>query len=607
MKSVSFKRLVWLLLLMTGGLGLLLVRLAYVQLIDTEGFSKHQINLIKQAVGQRQQQLVLDSGRGEITDRYGKSLTGETAYVLVLFPLSQKNDNHDEQLQQLAGILKVPFEQLKAELDGLSEPRVYKQYGQMVYITESQAETINQLGIPGVLGLPYELRYPPDQRIASHLLGYLGENPDFVRQAFAEELAQGVLTENSKVGISGLERTFQPFLQGTGPTILAYYVDGRGFPLQGLGLKYMAQDNPFYPLVLETTLDADLQQQVEQVLDRRGVDQGAVVILDQETSEILALASRPHVVRDHPSHPSWRNIALNRYPPGSVFKIVIAAAALEEEAATLDSRYECPGVLAGTQFHCWKEDGHGSLTFAEAFYQSCNIVFGQLAIELGAETLERYARKLGLIDYNGWHADAVYHLSDFHQLDREEQGQVFAPDRPEHEKNDDLYLLRTGIGQLDVQLTPLAVANMMATITRGGLKYQVKAVNRITYQTGGSFYNFPAQRLPGPSISPYTAYQLQKLLAGVVQEGTAQALNDRPWQAAGKTGTAQANGGPFSAQAALNHHWFAGYYPANHPRYTITVLALNQPENTANLALAVFADVVDWLEGREARKAGTNG
>ncbi|GGK16441.1 penicillin-binding protein 4B [Caldalkalibacillus thermarum] len=596
METVRFRRKIWMLLLFTGCLGALFFRLAYVQLIGTESFSQHKINLIKQAVGQRQQQLVLHSGRGEITDRTGKVLTGETVYVVVLFPLSQKITGLDNQLKTLATLLQVPVEELRAELNDLREPKVYKKNGQTMYITEQQAETINQLNIPGILGLPYELRYPPDQRTASHLLGYLGENTELIRKEFADELAQGRLTETSKVGISGLERTFQPFLAGIGPTTLAYYVDGRGFPLQGLGIKYIAQDNPFYPLVVETTIDSGLQHHVEQVLDNRGIQQGTVVILDTETSEILAMASRPHVVRHDPGHPSWQNKALKRYTPGSVFKIAVAAAALEEGLTTLESRYECNGMLKGTPFHCWKKEGHGSLTFAQAFYQSCNIVFGQLAVELGADTLERYARKMGLLDFNGWHADAVYHLSPFQQLDREEQGQVFAPDRPEHEKNDDRYLLRTGIGQLDVQLTPLAVANMIATITRGGMKYQAKAVNRITYQTGGAFYHFDEQPMNGPSISPYTAYQLQRLLAGVVREGTAQLLNDKPWQAAGKTGTAQLNSNAVENATPLNHHWFTGYYPVQNPRYAIAVLALNQPENTPNLALSVFADVVDWLD-----------
>lgn len=567
-------------------IGLLLFRLAYIQLVVAESFSPHKINLLKQSAQQRQEELILKSGRGAITDRNGEVLTGQIKHVLVMFPLSKKSVQ-TEQLQKVAEILHISVPDLLQRMNQ-SEPMIYKDADGIRFITQQEAEQINALNIPGILGLPYELRYPADKRLASHLLGYLGQNPEWIRNHYSQEVDQGLLQENSVVGISGLERTFQPFLQGLGPVSLAYYVDGRGEPLYGLGLKYIADDNPFYPLTVQTTLDIQLQRAVEEILDNQGVAEGAVVILDSETSEILALASRPIPQKRDFSHSSWQNKGLQRFAPGSIFKVVVAAAALEEELTTMDTAYECPGQLSDSSFKCWKEEGHGTLTFAQAFYQSCNIVFGQLAEELGDERLEEYAHKLGLLQLNGWHTDQLFHLADFKQLDQEEEGQVFHVGRTQEERRDPQYLRQTGIGQLDVQLSPLAVANMMAAISRGGSKYQAKAVNAIEYETGGTFYLFGPKTLEGPSISPYTAYQLQQLLRGVVTSGTAKKLSSH--SLAGKTGTAQ------GGRNDIEHRWFAGFYPVEKPRYALAVVVLNQKPNESNRALEVVDELVDQLE-----------
>lgn len=568
---------------------LLLCRLAYIQLIGTESFSTHNINLIKKSVQQRQQQVVLHSGRGEITDRYGQALTGKSIYVMVLFPLSSRSQIEDVKIREVANLLSLPAERLLEQMIDLKEPLIYKTGRGILHLTEEEAEQVNQLQISGLLGLPYELRYDTEQLVSQHLLGYVGQNREYIRIKYADELAQGTLNENSEIGISGLEKSFQPFLQGLGPTSLSYYVDARGYPLQGLEVKYADQENPFYPLVVQTTLDKEIQERLEKVLNNRFVFEGTAIVLDAETSEVLAMSSRPNFIDNMSIPGAWENKAVKRYSPGSIFKIVIAAAALEEEIVKPNEKFQCDGVLQGTDFHCWKKEGHGSITFEEGFAQSCNIVFGQLAHSLGPSLIEEYATKLGLLELNGWQEDYFFNMGSFAQFDGEAPGQIFAAHRTLQEKEDKMYLLQTGIGQLDVQLTPIAVANMLATITKGGNKYQVKGVRDILYQTGSSFYHFEKQKLSGSSISPYTAYQLQRLLAGVTEHGTAKQLNKKIWKSSGKTGTAQ-------VLNSTNHQWFAGYYPQNQARYVIVALALNQKENTRNVSLDIFADMVDWLD-----------
>lgn len=597
MNQQMFRRFLWMITLFSIIYFLLISRLAYIQLWATEHFSHRGVNLIKQSVQQRQQEFVLHSGRGEITDRYGQPFTGKSTYVLTLFPLMNRTAISKQKLDDLATLLSVSSTQLVETLEKVREPLIFRQGGKIRELTEEEAEQINQLGIPGILGLPYELRYPPEQMLAQHLIGYLGQNREIILEEYREELTQGLLKEDSEIGISGLERTFQPFLLGVGPTTLAYFVDGRGEPLSGIDVKYREQENPFYPLSVRTTLDYSLQLFLEHVLDKQQIEEGAFVILDAQTSEILAMASRPNFDRQKERVEAWENKAIKRYPLGSIFKIVVAAAALEQELVQLDSTFTCEGVLEGTNFHCWLREGHGQLRFEEAFAESCNLVFGRLAQELGAELLETYAEKLGLLSTNGWQTDALFHLTNFTQLDREEIGQVFASVRNSMEKDDPMYLLQTGIGQLDVQATPLAVANMLATILRGGHKQQVKAVQSIQYQTGMPFYHFAKQKLEGDSISPYTAYQLQHLMALVTERGTAsRVLKERSWKAAGKTGTAQGlKYNQDKAEHMVNHHWFAGYYPQHNPKYVLVGLALNRPVGARNISVELFAELTEWL------------
>ena len=349
-------------------------------------------------------------------------LLGKSTHVLTIFPMLKKATLPKEKIEELAQILSLSTHELVQFLHKVKEPLIYRERGEWLELSEEEAEQINELAIPGILALPYELRYPPEQMLAQHLIGYIGQNSNLVKEKYAQELAQGLLTEHTEIGIAGLERTFQPFLLGVGATTLAYFVDGRGEALAGIDIKYREQENPFYPLSIRTTLDYHLQDYLEQILDQYEVREGAFIILDAQTSEVLAMASRPNFNHQKSNQNAWENKALKRYPVGSVFKIVVAAAALEKGLVQANSTFTCHGQLEGTNFHCWKKDGHGQLRFDDAFAHSCNMVFGQLAQELGAETLEEYADKLGLLTKNGWETDALFHLAPFAQLDREEVG-----------------------------------------------------------------------------------------------------------------------------------------------------------------------------------------
>src|SRR5699024_7173874 len=162
---------------------------------------------------------------------------------------------------------------------------------------------------------------------------------------YASELESGEMNRKSLIGASGLERRFDRFLQGVGPTAVSYFVDGKGTPLNGLKSRLIQQDNQFYPLSLMTTIDKSLQQKVEDWMEEYQIQVGAAVVLDAKTREVLAMASSPtfHPTQLDLEEGNWVNHALKQLIPGSIFKTVVAAAALEEGVVDLEEEFHCEG------------------------------------------------------------------------------------------------------------------------------------------------------------------------------------------------------------------------------------------------------------------------
>ncbi|NGQ94226.1 penicillin-binding protein 2 [Brevibacillus sp. SYP-B805] len=587
-----------LLLLLTTLWAGLVLRLWWIQIAATHHFSAHDIDLVKSAVKQRQQSIMLNTGRGEILDRHGRSFTGVEQQALLLFPLAKGRDDLEEALARVAHIVHQPEAALLRTLQQAKTPVLLRdEEGKVVPLGEQQAKAVNELHLPGILALPVTERYPPDG-VAKHVIGYVNRNPDIIRQAYEPEWKEGKMTLDSMVGASGLERSFDRFLQGVEPSILSYYVDGSGAPLQGLNVRYNRQDNAFYPLSLVTTLDRDIQQRMEEIADHNGIREGSIVVLDAKTGDVIAMVSRPSFdqTKVEVAGGAWQNHALKQLPPGSVFKTVVAAAALAEGTVSPTERFFCDGEYGKYGFSCWRKEGHGWLTMDEAFAQSCNVTFAQIAKRVGGEKIEEYARRLGLAAPVGHLSPQLFKLADFRQFDGEEAGSVFADGAPH---SDEGVLIQTAIGQRDVRMTPLQAANMMVTILRGGTPGTVRIVSDITYRNGVTFHHFAPQLLETEGIDRVTAYKLQRLLANVVsdEDGTGSMLQHAAWTVAGKSGTAQTA----SAGAQLYHQWFVGYAPVKEPRYAIAVVVENQPANRSHLATAVFAQVVGALAAQSAK------
>ncbi|MEX2105232.1 MAG: penicillin-binding protein 2, partial [Bacilli bacterium] len=452
----------------------------------------------------------------------------------------------------------------------------------------AQAKRIEQLQFPGVLALPYQRRYD-EQMIAKHIVGFTSKDPERVKKEFADEIKAGTLTINSLIGASGIERSFQPFLQGAGPASISYFVDGQGYPLNGLTVLYREPNNSFYPLSVVTTIDYDFQKEAEQIMNEVGIKDGALVLLDAKSADVLAMVSRPdyNPERINLDSDGWVNRAVEQTIPGSIFKTVIAAAALNEGIVEPQDRFECKGDYGQYKFSCWKEGGHGHITMAEGFAQSCNIVFGELAAKLGSEKIQEYATKLGVTFPVGWETDQLFQMEQWKQLDSEDPGVVFAI-ADEHINNDKGNLLRTGIGQQDVQMTPLQAANLIVTILNDGQVQRPRLVSELQYRNGSTFQEFAKEEIEGEEVDRYTTYLLQQMMRGVVDQGTGTALKDTIWSVAGKTGTAQLSNGN-------NNQWFIGYGDVRNPKYVIAVVAKNVPSNEANQAIKAFEKMMNKL------------
>lgn len=576
----------------------IITRLGWIQVIGTHSFSPHNVDLVERAVAQRREKLVLDTGRGMIYDRKGVPLTGEEQTGLAIFPLVRYSLGESEKIGKLGHILGVTEAEARLLLLNVKHAGFWKdKNGKIVPLREDQAQQIRELNIAGIVPLPVTTRYPKDG-VAHHVIGYIGQNAKLIQDKYQEDLDAGVLRTTSKVGVAGLERAFQPFLAGVGEKSVSYFVDGRGNPLNGLDVRLNQTENSFYPLTLVSTIDAGIQKQLEAAFDSSPVDKGAAVVLDIKTRDILAMVSRPDFdpSKLNTSPDTWKNRAIKQAVPGSVFKIVVAAAALEEGIVKPEDHFTCHGQLGKYGFSCWKKEGHGDITFEQAFEQSCNITFAEIAKKIGPEKLQLYATKMGLNQQIGWEKMPFYKLGKFQQLDGEDKGRVFAHNVP---NRDEGILIQTGIGQRDVQLTPLQAANMAAIIADDGKKQKVRIVQSINYRNGTTFYRFEDRPLDGVDISPATARTLRFFMGGVVDHGTATMLQGLPWQAAGKSGTAQT----VVQGEAKNNQWFVGFVPRESPRYAIAVLAEEQPTSGVNQAIKLFGSFVTNLAQEEKAAA----
>nr|WP_313960468.1 penicillin-binding transpeptidase domain-containing protein [Paenibacillus xylanexedens] len=569
----------------------LVLRLGWIQMVQVNrtmpGFQR---TVREMSVLQREQGVMLDSGRGQFTDVHGRLLTGKLQWGLVLYPSSGKSE-HDLKLKQLSSFLHTDVNQLKREWHKEETPHLWTGGGsEPILLTDAQVVNVRNLHLQGADVYPVMTRYFPEAS-GSQWLGYLNESPkddgklsrhqDEVKQPFA-----------MKSGASGLERTLEPLLRGIGPTLITRMVSGNGQVIPEMEPRVVAPRNSHYPLVVETTIDARIQQGIEELSEAAGLKEGAIVVLDTANADVRAMVSRPFYQPQHvdPLHSSWGNRAIQAAVPGSIFKIVTAAAALENQVVSRDEKFHCEGAYGKYGLSCWKEHGHGELNLEKGFAESCNIVFAETARRLHMEQLEQTADRLGLARSVGWQAQHIAGMPVLKHFDHEESGRIRTN---AVESADEGAKIQTAIGQRDVLVTPLQAANLIVTLLHDGKVNAPRLVQRIRYADGGTMLDMPLHESPSAEgqISPATAHLLLRWMNTVVREGTGKSLQHARWHVAGKSGTAQVQ----QQGNTRNNQWFIGYGPVEKPRYAVAVLVQNVSPEASHQAKALFRKVMDYL------------
>lgn len=580
--SRNKKRIFHLLLLFVLGWFILFYRLFVIQISDTRDFSSHHINLLDQSVNQRKQSFLLSTGRGNIYDQNLQSLLGQREIkTIVLFPFIKDRLGTNE-ITLIADILNMKQEELSGQLEELQIPSLLRKENQPIEINAEQEKKIEELQIDGLIPTSFTIQNE-DEVLAKHVIGYLGQAPQEINEKYGEYLKRGVLQNNSYIGRSGLQISFQELLMGVGEKKIAYFVDNIGRPMNGLSYHYLDQEDSYYPLSLVTTIDKEIQNMAEKALNQYHIEDGSIVVLDVKNADILAMASSPdyNLNQVNPFSTDWNNKAVQVIEPGSIFKTVLAIAGLEEGITQLDERFYCSQELDSYHFPC--DIPTEGISFMEGYAKSRNAVFAEISRRLGADTIENYANQLGFNGTVGWEGE-FFKENHFKQISEEQTNRVF---HPSTNRKDPGSLMRTAIGQQDVRISPLAAANLVVTILNNGRVYQPRLVNKVIYKNGMDYYQFPVHYSNDQIGSPETYQTIRKMMEEVVKEGTGQILTQAKWELAGKSGTAETANG-------LTHQWFIGYGPSDHPRYAVAVAVKNVKTNEP-LAKKVFMEMMDAL------------
>ncbi|MGI2813506.1 peptidoglycan D,D-transpeptidase FtsI family protein [Bacillus cytotoxicus] len=573
------RRIVIILLCFTCIMLLLLGRLAQIQLISTESFTDRQINLIEKSVTQRTQAFTVDEGRGHFVDRNGERI-GEKSYpALIIFPFLQiKND----MLQKIAHIIGVSGQDIHLQMKNKRKPFLFQRGDQPFQLTKEQMEKINRENMLGMVATEVRLKQTSE---AEHFIGVVGENEREFQKRYGKKHK---LFNQTPVGISGLQQSFDEFLMTDGEAKILYQVDRRGEPIFGKHAKLTSPGNPFYPVTIQTTLHKRMQQKAEALLEIYRMKRGGLVLLDVENNEILAMVSKASIQQNDKStyEQALENQMVTPHFPGSIFKTVIAAAAIDQKLLQPNRMFNCDTDLYGEDI---PEVMMGKLNFKESFARSCNRTFAELGnelMQLDKSVMETYLKALGGSGDVGW-TGPVFHALKFKQLPEEKKAVVWGE---EENKRSYKAIAQTAIGQKDVRISPLAVANMMATIARGGEKREVKAVKEIRYKNGTSFFQFKDHKVEGKRLSYTTITKLQQLLRSVVtmKEGTGSAFQGLPVSVAGKSGTAQ------TGKGNKVNRWFAGYFPYDNPKYALVVVDIETTQNQ-NIVTSIFKEFVEAI------------
>lgn len=574
---------------------LLAVKLYRVQVVEHD----HYESL---ALGNQLKQSTIRASRGTIYDTEGKILA-MSANVENVFISPLEIDKYEEDvlliangLSEILGVSRDSILDVSKKTymiyDATLKTNVTKfsEYEVIKWKVESEEagrvrEFKNENKLKSIHFEPATKRYYPNDSLACQIIGFVG-------------------TENK--GLEGLEDRYDKYLTGVnGRDVRLKNARGATLPFAEYEDHYNAQDGDSITL----TIDLQMQYLVEKYLSQGIIDYdvqngGICIVMNAKTGAVLALASYPNYnpndfmalneaelmkladIEDSSEyrkayndalHHQWRNKALaDTYEPGSVFKIITLAMALEENVASADSNFDCAGSLEvlglKDPVHCWNIYGHGRQSLNEAIQHSCNIAVVNLALRLGARTFYKYIDAFGLFDKTG--IDSGY-----------EGNSIWWKESVFYDKNNLSQLANASFGQT-FKVTPIQMITALAAAVNGGYLLQPYIVKQIT-DSEGNIVKANETTVLRQVISNGTSAAVREMLEDVVKTGTGKNAQVRGYRIGGKTGTSENVEKIASDENAVEDYIvsFAGFAPADDPEIVILLL-MDAPSHDTGLYIS---------------------
>jgi penicillin-binding protein 2 len=563
------RRISFIFVLLAGLFLSYLFNLWYLQVVNGDNYRRLADN-------NRLRQVVENPLRGLILDRDGKPIVRNRIAFNVLLD-REKIGRMEETVRTLSRILNLPEQTVRERIERYRnrptfEPVIVKEdvdLGEAAYLESRRLE------LPEVSVAIEPKRSYEDHDLAAHALGYVGEisesqlgKPRFAGYQLGDVVGKAGLESFYDNDLAGEKGWKQVIVNSLGREIRSLPVGKR--PLPGNALRL--------------TLDLDLQEELEAAFQDK---MGSAVFLDPDSGEILAIISKPSFdpnvfarrfsveewkeLINSETHPLQNRAIQSKFAPGSVFKIVMAIAALESGKASPARTDFCPGytVIYGRKFLCHQEGGHGTVAMMEAIKKSCNVYFYHLGKDLGIEIISQWAHRLGFGQPTGI------------DLAHEEGGTVPDDAWKRRTHNEPWYpgeTISVAIGQGALEVTPIQMAVFASVIGNGGTFYRPHLLISREVRGGVEEALKPPEVLGKLSLKPSTIQLVKEAMWEVVNQGGTGTKAAIPGKdVCGKTGTAQvvkASAGVKSdklAESIRDNAWFVGFAPKEHPQIAFAV------------------------------------
>jgi penicillin-binding protein 2 len=560
------------------------------------------------AENNHQRSLPLQAPRGVLFDRNGEVLV-ENRYAFNISIVREQSRNLSETVALLAELTGTPE---SAIAEAVERSRRLPPYRPVVVVrdaTQAQLAAVaaHRLELPDVVIEKVPTRRYPDQSLAAHIIGYVGEVTE--AQLNREEF-EGI-SGGAVVGQAGVEQTYNRYLMGE---------DGaRHVVVNSLGreIDTIREDDPSEGQRVQLTIDADVQRAAEAAFRHYGF-RGAAIALEPSTGEVLAMASLPaydpnafasgisrdawQALLNDPLRPLQNRAIQGRYSPGSTFKVAMAVAGLEEGVITPSTRIFCGGgaTFYGRYFRCHLRGGHGSVDVRHALEKSCNVFFYTIGNMLGVDRIHKWATAMGLGELSG--IDLPFEtvgIMPSTEWKRERTGERWYAGET----------ISVAIGQGQVSVTPISLAVMMATVANGGTRVVPHLVRAVDGGDGWRPLPKPeGQRSLG--MSPETVSAVHDgLWLAVNGAGTARRAQIPGYDVGGKTGTAQVISLQGRARARgdrdlRDHGWFVFFAPTHNPTIAGVIFGEHAEHGYSAAPVAKFM-METWFAKQEGRELPT--